>query len=90
MAGITSLRSVASAVSDAVLVPSPCIGMFTISTVLSGDVRVVTGPDIWPVAIALSVIVLISAWIFGAVTSSALTTTVAGSGPPGNAAWMRS
>ena len=70
--------------------PLPFIGIDTTSTVLSGLMSVVTGSDIWPVASALSVIALMPAWTSGLVTSSAWTATIAGSGPPGNAAWIRS
>jgi hypothetical protein len=88
--GITSSRRVASAVSDLTSVPSPCIGIEITSARLFGLIWVVTGSDIWPEASALSVISLMPCWMAGDVTSSACTTTCAGSGPPGNAAWMRS
>ncbi len=70
--------------------PSPCIGIETTAASLPGLIWVVTGWAIWPEASAWSVISSMPCWTAGAVTSSACTTTSAGSGPPGNAAWMRS
>ncbi len=70
--------------------PLPCSGIETTSMVLSGLMSVVTGSDIWPDASARSLIALIPAWTSGLVTSSAWTATIAGIGPPGNAAWIRS
>ena len=88
--GMTVSRRVASASSDFASVPSPCIGIDTTAASLPGLTWVVTGSDIWPEASALPVISWMPCWTAGAVTSSACTTTIAGSGPPGNAAWMRS
>ena len=75
---------------EASSVPLPCSGIDTTSTVLSGLVSVVTGSDICPLASAASLIASMPAWTSGFVTSSAWTATIAGIGPPGNAAWMRS
>ncbi len=70
--------------------PVPCIGIETTSTVLFGLVSVSTGCDIWPVASARCSSLAMPCWTSGAVTSFAWTAMTAGSGPPGNAAWMRS
>jgi hypothetical protein len=71
-------------------VPVPSIGIETTSTVLFGLISVSTGSDICPVASAFCSSWAIPRWTSGLVTSSAWTAMTAGSGPPGNAAWMRS
>ena len=88
--GTTSSRSVASAASERASVPSPASGMSTIASVWSGFVVTVTG---WPkpfVSAAVCFSSAMPACTAGALTSSASTTTEAGSGPPGNLSWMRS
>ena len=80
----------ASEASDVASVPSPASGMLTISSVPSGLTCVEIGrpkPSVSPAAFCRSAM---PAWTAGAFTSSASTTTIAGSGPPGNASWMRS
>ena len=64
--------------------PLPGSGSETIATCLFGLTRTLVGP----VAVALSS--SMPFWTAGAVTSLAWTTAIAGSGPPGNADWMRS
>ena len=70
--------------------PLPLTESATTATVLSGLTSTPEGSDSWPVASAWSCSCRIAAWTGGAVTSSALITTVAGTAPPGKAAWRRS
>ena len=90
VAGTTSSRSTSSERFDAASVPLPLIDSVTVATVLSGLIVTLEGSESSPLAIALSRRSLIAVWTSGAVTSLALTTTLAGRVPPGNAASMRS
>ena len=83
-------RSAASASTDALSVPSPCIGIETIATCLSGLTSMLSGALNLPVAIAWSPSRLVAAAICGVVTSRASIATTAGICPPGKAACMRS
>ena len=88
--GITRSRRVCRAVVDAAFSPSPCIGIVTSATVPAGLAWTENGPRIWPVADASCSSRAMPARIAGVFTDAALTTTTAGAGAPGNAAWMRS
>ena len=90
VAGTTSSRRTSSERFDAASVPLPLIESDTIATVLSGLTVTLEGSESSPVAIAWSCSCLIAVWTSGVVTSLALTTTLAGRLPPGNAASMRS
>ena len=91
VAGTTSSRSTSSERFDASSVPLPLIDSDTIATVLSGLIVDAGGlGELTPLAIAWSCRSLIAVWTSGAVTSAALTTTLAGVVSPGNAASMRS
>jgi hypothetical protein len=90
VSGMTSPRSAARAASERASVPDPSSGTLTIASVRSGLTVTSTGSDMRPVASAASRRRSMPACTAGAVTSSARTTTDAGSAPPGNAAWMRS
>ena len=90
MAGTTSSRRTASERSDAASVPLPLTASDTTATVLAGLTSTLDGSDSWPVAIAWSCSCWIACLTSGVVTSLALTTTLAGTLPPGNAASMRS
>ena len=90
VAGTTSERSTSSERSEAASVPLPLTDSATTATVLSGLISTRDGSDSSPVAIARSCSCSIAAWTGAAVTSSALMTVVAGTAPPGKAAWRRS
>ncbi len=90
VAGMTSSRSALSDVVASRLSPPPCSGMLTTASVCAGLTRTSTGSDIRPLAIAARRRSAIPSCTAGAVTSSACTTTSAGSGAPGNAACTRS
>ena len=90
MAGTTSERRTSSERSDAASVPLPLTDSATTATVLSGLTSTAEGSESCPVASAWSCSCLIAAWTGAAVTSLALITVVAGTAPPGNAAWTRS
>ena len=90
VAGTTSERSTSSERSEAASVPLPLTESATTATVLSGLISTPEGSESWPVASARSCSCAIAAWTGAAVTSSALITVVAGTAPPGNAAWTRS
>ena len=90
VAGTTSERRTSSERSEAASVPLPLTDSATTATVLSGLISTCEGSDSWPVASARSCSCPIAAWTGAAVTSAALITVVAGTAPPGNAAWSRS
>ena len=90
VAGTTSERRTSIEWFEAASVPLPLTDRFTMATVLAGLTSTFEGSDSWPVAIAWSWSCLIADWTSGVVTSLALTTTLAGTLPPGNAASMRS
>src|SRR5215203_1986904 len=90
VAGTTSSRSTSSERFDAASVPLPLIDSVTVATVLSGLIVTLVGSESSPLAIALSCGCLIAVWTSGAVTSLALTATLAGMVSPGNAASTRS
>ena len=83
-------RRSASAAALVGSVPSPSIGTAIVATWRSGLAVTVTGPFMWPVAVALASSALTAAAICGVPTSLASTTTTPGIWPPGNAACMRS
>ena len=83
MAGTTLSRSVFSACWDSASLPSPASGMLTRATVWSGLTVTSIGLFISPVARAWRFSWPISNCACGELTLSALTTTTAGSGPPG-------
>ena len=90
VAGTTSERRVSSERSEAASVPLPLTESATTATVLSGLISTCEGSESCPVASARSCSCLIAAWTGAAVTSSVLMTVVAGTAPPGKAAWRRS
>ena len=90
VAGTTSRRSTSSERSEAGSVPSPLIASDTVATVLSGLISTLLGSISSPVAIASRRRSAMAPRTAGVVTSSALTTVTAGTGPPGNAAWILS
>ena len=90
VAGTTSSRRTRTDSFDAASVPLPLTDRATMATVLSGLISTPEGSESWPVAIASSCSCAMAAWTSGAVTSSALTTVVDCTAPPGNAAWRRS
>ena len=78
-------RSSASAAVDCELLPSPASGMLTWATVRSELTSVVIGCSKSGLAAAWLRRSAIAAFTSGEVTSSALTATTAGIGPPGKA-----
>ena len=81
----------ASALSDVVSVPPPASGTEMTSTVPPPNIAVVIGSRIAPWVAAASACMAAMAWpTRGPLRSSPVTTTSAGSGPPGNACWMAS
>ena len=70
--------------------PLPLTDRATTATVLSGLISTSEGSESWPLASARSCSCSIAAWTGAAVTSLALITVVAGTAPPGKAAWRRS
>ena len=85
--GMTSSRRVSSAWTDSSSVPAPASGIETSAMRPSSLDRTVIGSDISPVAIACS---RSRATPSRTAAAGPSTATIAGSGPPGNAAWMRS
>ena len=84
-------RSAASALADAVSVPSPCIGIEIDATCLSGLTSTLSGPFIVPRGEgAVAQLLRRGLAICGVVTSLASMATTAGICPPGKAACMRS
>ena len=70
--------------------PFPAIGIDTSATVLSGLMVVVTGSKNSPVETARMSSRAMAVFIGSLSTFGALTATIADSGSPGKAAWMRS
>ena len=70
--------------------PLPLTASATTATVLSGLISTAEGSESWPLASASSCRRWIAACTGAAVTSAALTTVIAGTAPPGKAAWTRS
>ena len=70
--------------------PLPLTDSATTATVLSGLISTCEGSESRPVASARSCSCSIAACTGAAVTSSALMTVMAGTAPPGKAAWSRS
>src|SRR5215510_762620 len=87
--GTSLLRSVESAAYEAALLPVPTIGSSTRATVRGRFTATVTGSWNCPPATARVRSALIAAWTRGVSTEGALTTTTAGAGSPGKAAWSR-
>ena len=90
VAGIRSSRSEVSALIERSSVPDPTIGIVTTATSPRSFVLTLTGSFMSPVSIACARNSRTAPATSGVLTSSAETTTSAGSGLPGNAAWMRS
>ena len=82
--GISELRSVESACSDAAFSPSPASGAVIFATVWSGFTVTSIGFPISPVASAFFSNAAIADLASGEVTSFAWNAITAGAGPPGN------